>query len=242
MKNALGIIPARYDSDRFPGKPLAPILGKPMIQWVFERARTARRLSRLIVAADDERILRAARTFGAEVLLTSSRHDSGTSRTAEAAASGEAPVIVNIQGDEPLVRGTMIDDLIEALEDETVSMSSLYIKEHDLNLLSDPNVVKVAVDHQDYALYFSRSPLPFRPSEYFLRHVGIYGFQKPFLLNFPGLPRHGLELAENLEQLRALENGFRIKLVETRHSTLSVDRPEDIIKVEHLLKKQGSHD
>lgn len=212
-----------------------------MLQWVFERARRARRLSRLIIATDDERILKAGRSFGAEALLTSPHHESGTSRTAEVAASSEAPVIVNIQGDEPLIRGTMIDDLIEALEDETVAMSSLYIKEHDLSLLSDPNVVKVAVDHKDYALYFSRSPLPFRPSSYFLRHVGIYGFQKPFLLRFPDLPRHALETAENLEQLRALENGFRIRLVEIRHPTLSVDRPEDIIKVEHLLK-QGIHD
>lgn len=241
MKNTLGVIPARYHSERFPGKPLAPILGKPMIQWVYERALTAQRLSRIVIATDDDRILRAARTFGAEVLLTSPHHDSGTSRTAEAAASSEALVVVNIQGDEPLVRGTMIDGLIEALEDETASMSSLCIKEHDLSLLSDPNVVKVAADQQGFALYFSRSPLPFQPSAYFLRHVGIYGYRKPFLLKFAGLPRHGLEAAENLEQLRALENGFRIKLVETQHLTLSVDRPEDIIKVENLLK-QGSHD
>ncbi len=239
MREALGVIPARFSAQRFPGKPLAPILGRPMLQWVYEGARRATRLKRLVVATDDERILKAARAFGAEACLTSPDHTSGTERAAEAAARHDLPIVINIQGDEPLVRGEAIDALIEALQDESVPMATLARREADLSRIADPNVVKLVRDAEGFALYFSRSPLPHQAREYFYEHIGIYGYQKEFLQTFAGLPASRLEEVEKLEQLRALEHGFRIKVLETQHSSLSVDTPEDIIKVEERLRESG---
>ncbi len=238
MKPALGVIPVRYKAQRFPGKPLAPILGKPMVQWVYESALQAKRLAKLVVATDDERILEAAGGFGAEAFLTSPEHGSGTERTAEAASRYDLPIVINIQGDEPLLRGDAIDLLVEALQDETVPMATLAHPNPDLSRIADPNVVKLVMDSEGYALYFSRSPLPHQASDFFWEHIGIYGFQKDFLLHFSSLPKSRLEITERLEQLRALEHGFRIKVLETRNSTLSVDTPEDIIKVESRLKER----
>ncbi len=238
MRPALGVIPVRYGAQRFPGKPLAPILGRPMVQWVYESACRATRLTKLVVATDDERILQAARDFGAEACLTSPEHTSGTERVAEAASRYHLPIVINIQGDEPLLRGEAIDLLVEALQDETVPMATLAYPNPDLSRIGDPNVVKLVMDAEGYALYFSRSPLPHQASDFFWEHVGIYGYQKDFLLRFGGLPESRLEATERLEQLRALEHGFRIKVLETRYSTLSVDTPEDIIKVEDRLKER----
>jgi len=237
LKLATGIIPARYRSERFPGKALAHILGKPMIQRVYEAARTAKYLEQVILATDDESIFQEARDFGAEVLMTSSRHVSGTDRVAEVAEKTKNQIIINIQGDEPLIRGEAIDGLVEALQDKDIPMATLAVRESDLSLLDDSSVVKVVPDINGFALYFSRSPLPHEASEFFWRHIGVYGYQKDFLLKLCAMPPSTLEKAEKLEQLRALENGFRIKIIESRFSSLSVDFPEDIIKVEKLLKE-----
>ena len=242
MREALGVIPARYGAQRFPGKPLAPILGRPMLQWVYEGARRATRLERLVVATDDERILQAARGFGAEACMTSPGHTSGTERVAELAARYDIPIVINIQGDEPLIKGEAIDALVEALQDESVPMATLARREANLSRIADPNVVKLVRDSKGFALYFSRSPLPHSAQEYFWEHIGIYGYQKDFLLRFGGLPASGLEKAEKLEQLRALEHGFRIQVLESPHSSLSVDTPEDIIRAEERLRDEPNYD
>jgi 3-deoxy-manno-octulosonate cytidylyltransferase (CMP-KDO synthetase) len=238
LKLATGIIPARYQSERFPGKPLALIQGKPMIQRVYEAAQTAQYLERVIVATDDERILHAAQKFGADTRMTSSSHSSGTDRVAEITAGVNTPLVINIQGDEPLIKGEVIDELVEALQDEDIPMATLAVKEENTTLLNDHNVVKVVFNKEGYAMYFSRSPLPFQASGYFWRHIGIYGYQRNFLLKFCQIPPSRLEKAEKLEQLRAMENGYRIKIIENQFSSLSVDSPEDIIKVEKLLEEE----
>jgi len=238
LRSATGIIPARYSSQRFPGKPLALILGKPMIQRVYERTQTAKQLDRIIIATDDERILQAAESFGAEAWMTSPLHNSGTERTAEIASKIDSPIIINIQSDEPLIKGEMIDHLVLALQDKTIPMATLAVKVEDLSLLNDRNIVKVVSDNNGYALYFSRSPLPFQPFDFFWQHIGIYGFQRDFLLKFLKMPISRLEKTEKLEQLRVLENGYKIKVLETPFSTLSVDSSQDIIKVEKFLKRR----
>lgn len=235
MNSATGIIPARYQSSRFPGKPLALIQGRPMIQWVYEGALSAKSLDSVIIATDDERIREAARGFGAPVVMTSPHHGSGTERVAEVAARLSTPFIVNIQGDEPLINGQMLDSLVQALRSEPVPMVSLMRKVQDIGLLQDPNRVKVVVDNLGFALYFSRSPIPYHATNDFFHHLGIYGYQRDFLLEFCKLAPSRLEQLENLEQLRALENGFKIKMVEVPFSTLSVDSPRDIIEVENCL-------
>ena len=241
MKLATGVIPARYQSRRFPGKPLALIQGKPMIQRVYELAREAKFLDRLIIATDDEKILEAAEDFGAEVQMTSPLHNSGTERVAEVAKEIKTSIVINIQGDEPLLRREMIDDLVEALQDKAIPMATLAAKQKDMDLLYDNNVIKVAADSDGFASNFSRSPLPFETSDYFLQHIGIYGYQKEFLLALCEIPPSKSEKTESLEQLRALENGYKIKIIETQFSTLSVDSPQDIIKVENFLNK-GAND
>jgi 3-deoxy-manno-octulosonate cytidylyltransferase (CMP-KDO synthetase) len=240
LKEATGIIPARYGSQRFPGKPLALIQGKPLIQWVYERARQASRLQKVIIATDDDRILETCTAFGAEVRKTSTAHRSGTDRIAEVAESLSTPIILNIQGDEPLLQAEMLDRLVEALQDEATPMATLAAKAEDLALQTDPHIVKVVIDENSFALYFSRSALPFNASEYFLQHVGIYGYQRNFLLAFSQWAPSRLEREEGLEQLRALERGHRIKVVLSPHLTLSVDTPQDIIRVENILTK-GHH-
>lgn len=235
MKTAIGIIPARYGSQRFPGKPLASILGKPMIQWVYERASHARSLANLIIATDDRRIFDAGKAFGAEVRMTSSTHRSGTERAAEIAAGLDSPLFINIQGDEPLVNASMVDDLFAAFQEDSVHMATLAVKIENLERIHDRNTVKIVKDSDNYALYFSRSAIPHHADDHFWQHIGIYGYRRDFLLKFCTLKASWLEKTEKLEQLRALESGFRIKIVETEHSTLSVETPADIIKVENLL-------
>ncbi len=213
------------------------IAGKSLVQRVYERAKQAKLLQRLLIATDDERIYTASQDFGAEVCMTSPHHRSGTERVAEVAKKLEVPVIINIQGDEPLLQGEMIDRLIQALQDESVPMATLAAKITDLDLLQDKDIVKVVWNKKEYALYFSRSPLPFQSTDYFWQHIGIYGYQKEFLLKFQSLPVSWLERSEKLEQLRALENGYKIKIIKTTSPTLSVDTPEDIIKVEKFIEK-----
>jgi len=238
LKLATGIIPARYDSKRFQGKHLAVILGKSIIQRVYEQAQTANLLQRIIIATDDERIFQASQAFGAEVLMTSPLHNSGTERAAEIAEKINTPIIINIQGDEPLLRGKMIDDLVIALQDETIPMATLAAKVKDLSLINEKNIVKAVLDKNGFALYFSRSPLPFQASDYFWQHIGIYGYQRDFLLEFSQLSASRLETTEKLEQLRVLENGYKIKIIETSSPTLSVNTPQDIIRIENFLKQR----
>lgn len=240
MREATGIIPARYGSKRFPGKPLAEINGKPMIQWVYEGARQAIHLTNVIVATDDERIAQTCRSFGADVRMTSPGHPSGTDRVSEVASQVDSPIILNIQGDEPLLKGKSLDRLVEALQEERIPMATLATKVVDTSRIDDIHTVKVVTDQEGFALYFSRSSLPFQASDYFLQHVGIYGYQREFLFEFSQWPPSRLETAEKLEQLRALERGYRIKVLLSSHSALSVDTPQDIIKVEqHMMK--GNH-
>ncbi|UCE42473.1 MAG: 3-deoxy-manno-octulosonate cytidylyltransferase [Candidatus Aminicenantes bacterium] len=237
MRKATGIIPARYGATRFPGKPLAIIAGKPMIQRVYEQAQKAKLLEQIIIATDDDRIYSASRAFAADVRMTSSDHQSGTERVAEVAAGLESPIIINIQGDEPLLQGQMIDDLVQALQDLSITMATLASKVTDLDRIHDQDIVKVVADNNGNALYFSRSPLPFRPSDHFFQHIGIYGYQKEFLLKFHTLPVSRLAVTEGLEQLRVLENGYKIKIVSTPFPALSVDNPQDIMAVEKYILK-----
>jgi 3-deoxy-manno-octulosonate cytidylyltransferase (CMP-KDO synthetase) len=239
VDRAIGIIPARYGSTRFPGKPLASILGKPMIRWVWEGARRSRLLSRVVIATDDARIFDAARTFGAEALMTSPDHASGTDRVAEAAARLDAEVIVNIQGDEPLLDGAMLDRLVEAFDDPTLPMASLMARIVDVSLIGDENIVKVVVDNRGRALMFSRSPLPRGAADFFYQHIGIYAYRRDFLLGFKALPASRLEKIERLEQLRVLESGGTIRMIEIPRPTLSVDAPRDIIPVEEFIKARS---
>jgi len=239
LKRAAAVIPVRYQSSRFPGKPLALILGKPMIQMVYDGVRKARLVDRIIVATDDERIREAAKSFGAEAVLTSGVHDSGTERAAEVVQLVDNNIIISVQGDEPLVTGGLVDSLVEALQDEDLQMASLMAKVYDLDLLANPNINKVVTDQEGFALYFSRAPVPYQASDFFYQHIGIYGYRRDFLVDFAKMKPSRLERLERLEQLRALENGYRIKMVEARHPTLSVDTPGDIIKVEEFLRKKG---
>ena len=236
----IGVIPVRYGSVRFPGKPLAAILGKPMVQWVYEGARQARLLDRVIIATDDDRIMAAAASFGAEARMTSPAHASGTDRVAEVVRNTDAEIVINIQGDEPLIRGDMLDALVEALPARGARMATLMAKNYDISLLGESHIVKVVADRRGNALLFSRSAIPYGAPDYFHQHIGIYAYRRELLLDFGKLPASRLENTEKLEQLRALENGIAIAMVEIGRPTLSVDTPQDIIGVERRLREAGS--
>lgn len=234
----LGVIPARFASTRFPGKPVAILAGKPLIQHVWERASQSKYLSRLVVATDDDRIALAARSFGAQVAMTRSDHASGTDRAAEVADSTDANIIVNIQGDEPLIDPDAIDAaLLTLLDDPNCQMASLKRRITDDREINNPNVVKVVTASSGDALYFSRSPIPFQrgqPAGYF-KHIGLYVYRRDLLLSYSSLPVGPLEKAECLEQLRALENGIPIRVAETSYDTIGVDTPEDLAAVERIF-------
>lgn len=238
----LGIIPARWASTRFPGKPLHSIAGKPLIQHVWERCQQCRKLDDLVIATDDQRILDTATTFGARALMTSENHPTGTDRIAEAAtAFPGANYLVNIQGDEPLITPSLIDQLVETLHtDPGISMATAANPITDDSLMDDPNVVKCALALNGDALYFSRSPLPYRRSESpalkLYRHKGIYAYRRDFLEKFVAWPPSPLELAESLEQLRALENNARIKVLITHDDSPGVDTLEQANQIEDLLR------
>jgi 3-deoxy-manno-octulosonate cytidylyltransferase (CMP-KDO synthetase) len=240
---AVAIIPARYGSKRFPGKPLALIAGRPMIQHVYERALSCPELSQVFVATDDERISRCVNDFGGEVVMTRKEHPTGTDRIVEAARLlklRREDVVVNIQGDQPLFRSGTIADLIKPLlEDSIIDMSTLKHRIAAKIAIENPNHVKVVTDRDGFALYFSRSPIPFyrdRTSERtYYKHLGVYAYRNHFLETFVRLPQGQLEIAEQLEQLRALEHGYRIKVVESLLDSMEVDVPEDIETVEALM-------
>ncbi len=236
----LGVIPVRLGSTRFPSKPLAQILKKPMIQYVWEAASRSQKLADLVIATDSPEIQRVAEGFGAFAVLTPMTCATGTERVAwvarEAGGSAEG-IILNIQGDEPLVSARDIDRLIESLEkDETAQMATLAVRKQDEEAFNNRNVVKVVTSREGHALYFSRTPLASHSDHSFLKHIGIYAFRQQALLRFCELEASALEQAESLEQLRALENGIRIKVVETTNDTIGVDVPEDILAVESVLK------
>jgi len=243
----VALIPSRYGSTRFPGKPLATVLGKPLIQRVYEQARQVKELDALWVATDDPAIRGCVESFGGKVVMTREDHPSGSDRLAEAAGLlGLAPedLVINIQGDQPIFPPELIGQLAEAFkQDSRAVMATPARREDDLELALNPNVVKVVFDRQRRALYFSRSLLPFwrdGQAPYFYKHIGIYAYRVAFLQKFVTLPPGRWEEAEKLEQLRALEHGFPIHLVETTGETLEVDTPEDLKNVEtYLLRAQG---
>jgi 3-deoxy-manno-octulosonate cytidylyltransferase (CMP-KDO synthetase) len=238
--NVLGVIPARYQSSRFPGKALALLAGKPIIQHVWERCLRASTLSDVVIATDDARIYKEAQRFGARVALTRSDHLSGTDRVAEVAASEpSASLIVNIQGDEPLIDPAAIDAAARALlQDRGLPMGTLSKKIERVDEITNPNVVKVVAALNGDAIYFSRNPIPYDRGggAVYFKHIGLYVYQREFLLGYPAMPVGPLERVECLEQLRALENGHRIGVVETGYESLGVDTPEDLEIVTRMFE------
>lgn len=240
LHHIIGLIPARWGSSRFPGKPLHPIAGKPLVQHVWERVSLCSRLNDIAIATDDKRIFDAALAFGAKAIMTSPDHPSGSDRLAEAVQTfPSATHVVNIQGDEPLIDPALIDRLAGALvADPALSMATVACpigQEDDLN---NPNIVKVALAGNGDALYFSRSVIPYARNARVtpaLRHLGIYAYRRDFLENYVRWEPTPLEKTESLEQLRALENGARIRVILTDHVSVGVDTPEQAIQVEQIL-------
>jgi 3-deoxy-manno-octulosonate cytidylyltransferase (CMP-KDO synthetase) len=238
------VIPARYGSTRLPGKPLVSLNGQPMIQRVYARAKLAQRADRVIVATDDDRIIQAVVAFGGEARMTRPDHRTGTERIAEVAAHVDGEIFVNVQGDEPLLDPAAVDAAIEALllepEADVATVATPIKAPADI---MDPNVVKVVLDFDDNALYFSRAPIPWVRDTAstiqvrHLKHLGLYVFQRETLLEYPTLPQGELERIEQLEQLRWLENGTKIRVAAVEHDAVSVDVPEDVARVEKLLRK-----
>lgn len=245
--DVIAIIPARYKSNRFEGKPLAIIDGKPMIQHVVERAQRVSLLSRVVVATDDKRIGECVESFGGEHVMTKDDHVSGTDRLAEAAEKvgiSEHDIVVNIQGDQPLFPEEVVEQVARPLlDDPALPMSTLIYQIIRPEEIHDPNHVKTVFDRDNYALYFSRAPIPFQrnpedietPTYY--KHLGFYAYRKGFLLSFVALPEGEWERFEKLEQLRALEYGYKIKVTLTEHDSIEVDTPEDLLRVEKQIKE-----
>ncbi len=237
------IIPARYGSSRFEGKPLADINGKPMIQHVYERCLQAEGVGSVIVATDDDRIFEAVRRFDGEAVMTSPDHETGTDRLAEVARSLDSDLIVNVQGDEPLIDPAAIEAAIAPMRDDAaIVMGTLKSEIRSEDDLQNPDVVKVVTDCNDFALYFSRSAIPYvreaeNGGQKYFRHIGLYVYNRHFLLAYAGMEPTPLERAEKLEQLRALENGYRIKVVTIDHDSIGVDRPGDLDRVRKIMKE-----
>ncbi len=255
MPGCVVIIPSRYASSRFPGKPLALIAGKPMIQHVVERSRQARCVDGVIVATDDTRIVAAVHACGGQAVLTSSAHPTGTDRIAEVAAQLTCDIVVNVQGDEPGIAPAALDALVQPLlDDPALLMATLARPLRDVTELLTPHVTKVVVDRAGYALYFSRSPLPYDRAAWPQApqllaaagttptippgcqvHMGLYAYRRDFLLQLAQLPQTPLEQLEQLEQLRVLEYGYRIRVVSTTYESVGVDTPQDVARAERLL-------
>jgi 3-deoxy-manno-octulosonate cytidylyltransferase (CMP-KDO synthetase) len=238
------VIPSRYAATRLPGKPLVNLAGKPMVQRVYEQAKLAQTVHRVLVATDDQRIVEAVQSFGGEVRMTRSDHRTGTERIAEVAAHEPGDVFVNVQGDEPLIDPVAIDTAVAALlEDPPAQIATVATAIRHVPDIMDPNVVKTVLDFDSNALYFSRAPVPWvRDTQQkvhvkYWKHLGLYVFQRDALLEYPTLPQGELEKIEQLEQLRWLENGWKIRVAEVEHDAVSVDVPEDVARVEKLLQK-----
>jgi len=241
---AIGVIPARWGSTRFEGKVLADLLGKPVVQHVWESARKAKALDDLVVACDDERIMKVVEGFGGKAVYTSVDQPSGTDRLAEVINPMDVKIVVNIQGDEPLVKSIMIDNLVMALEDEKVAQMATMVKRiDDSSELTNSNVVKAIFDKNGYAIYFSRYAIPYNRTNsvdkdklpVYYKHIGMYAYTKDFLFTFRNLPKSALENAEKLEQLRVLEYGYKIKVVETKFDTVGVDTQDDLARVRDIM-------
>jgi 3-deoxy-manno-octulosonate cytidylyltransferase (CMP-KDO synthetase) len=249
-QDVLAVIPARWGAQRFPGKPLAIIAGKPMVQWVWEAAKAAHCVTRVVVATENDRILSTVKRWGGEAVMTSRHLASGTDRVAEVARSSRAGIIVNVQGDEPLISPATIDRAVEALQqDLTAVMSTSVRKAENEREWRNPHVVKAVLDRMNYALYFSRSPIPWEapgrgtlPRSPHWVHIGLYAFRRPFLFRFAALPPSTLEQSEKLEQLRVLEHGCAIKVVIAQGASCAVDCPEDVRKVERMMAKSHARE
>jgi len=238
------VIPSRYASTRLPGKPLAQLAGKPMVQHVYERAKQAQTVHRVIVATDDQRIVEAVKAFGGEARMTRTDHRTGTERIAEVAVQEPGDVFVNVQGDEPLIDPVAIDTAVGALlEEPQAQIATVATPIRHAGDIMDPNVVKTVLDFDGNALYFSRAPIPWiRDTQQKLhvkywKHLGLYVFQREALMEYTTLPQGELERIEQLEQLRWLENGWKIRVAEVAHDAVSVDVPEDVVRVEKLMQK-----
>ncbi len=245
-RDVVCIIPSRYESSRFPGKPLADLCGKPMIQHVYERVARAKAIPYVAVATDDERIFAAVRKFGGNAVMTAATHRSGTDRIAEAVASlNLAPeaIVVNIQGDQPIFEPVQVDEVIgPLLDDPAINMSTLIYKIILEEEITHPNAVKTVFDDQGFALYFSRSTVPYvrdkKLTADYYKHHGIYAYRRDFLDTFTKLPEGKLEKLEALEQLRALEHGYKIKVVITPHDSVEVDNEQELERVRRILTAQ----
>ncbi len=237
MKKVI-VIPARYASTRLPAKPLIKIGDKPIIQWVYERASASKLKDKIIIATDDERILEAAAGFGAEAVMTSQSCRSGTDRVYQALEGREGDIVVNLQGDEPFIRADMVDTLFSSIERDNLNMATLCCPLNDEAEMNDPNTVKVVIDKNSFALYFSRAPIPFVRGQRrapLYKHIGIYGFERSFLEQFVFLSKSRLEETESLEQLRVLENGYKIKVVTTQYSGFGIDTEADLERARVFL-------
>ncbi|NTV31951.1 MAG: 3-deoxy-manno-octulosonate cytidylyltransferase [Deltaproteobacteria bacterium] len=246
MKKIIAFIPSRYESTRFPGKPLALIAGKPMIQHVYERTLSSAHVEDAFVATDDERIAHCVKGFGGKAVMTGPTHPSGTDRIAEAALKlglQDHDLVVNVQGDQPAFDPSCIPELLKPFQDDPeLPMTTLMIRIREKEEIENPNNVKVVSDRKGFALYFSRSPIPFYrdtgENQGVYKHLGFYAYPVRFLRIFVSLSPGPLESAEKLEPLRALEHGFKIKVVETRFDSTEVDTPKDIKKAEHMIRRQ----
>lgn len=239
----LGVIPSRYASTRLEGKPLKDICGHTMVEWVYKRALKSK-LDGVVVATDDERIVDEVKSFGGNVILTRKDHINGTSRIAEVCETyTDYDVIVNIQGDEPLIEPDMINSIIDSfIEDNTIPMSTLKYKLTDMAEIENPNAVKVVTDKNDFAIYFSRSVIPYPRNlnmNNYYKHVGIYGYKRDFVMEYAKMASTPLELSESLEQLRVLENGYKIKVLETPYKIIGVDTQEELERVREYITKNG---
>ncbi len=241
---AIGVIPARLESQRLSRKLLRRVFGKPIIQWTWENAKRAHLLDRLIVACDSSEIVDTVKEFGGEAVLTSLDHRSGSDRIAEAVRDIDVRIIVNIQADEPLIHPSVIDSLVACMIDNSsILMATVKKKIDDEDEINNTSIVKVVTDKDNFALYFSRFPIPFLREKskdvVYYKHLGIYAYTKDFLFTFKNLPFSYLEECERLEQLRALEAGYRIKVIETKFDSWGVDTEEDLRKVESILSQRG---
>jgi 3-deoxy-manno-octulosonate cytidylyltransferase (CMP-KDO synthetase) len=240
-ESAIAIIPARFESTRLPGKPVAEIQGKTLIEHVYRRVQDAESVERILVATDDDRIAQAVRGFGGEVVMTRSTHASGTDRLAEAASElpGDA-LVVNIQGDEPLIEPDVINRAVAAARHRDAEIVTVMTTLSDPASIADPNRVKVVVNRNGFALYFSRSPIPSSGTTFL--HLGLYVYRVEFLKAFTRLDRTPLEIAERLEQLRALEHGFRVRVVEVHSDSWGIDTPSDLERFKALLDRNGRNE
>ena len=239
----LGVIPSRYASTRLDGKPLKDICGHTMVEWVYRRALLSK-LDNVVIATDDEKIVKEVKSFGGNVIMTRKDHINGTSRIAEVCETySEYDVIVNIQGDEPLIEPDMINSIIDSfLEDKSIPMSTLKHKLSTMEEIENPNSVKVVTDKNDFAIYFSRSVIPYPRNldlKNYYKHIGIYGYKRDFVMEYSKMNSTPLELSESLEQLRVLENGYKIKVIETPYKIIGVDTQEELDKVRKYITEHN---